>query len=350
MSSALIALAQPLIRTALSLSPKPGRLPINDHGTALDPEIWAILRVLARRRQPPKELGVGRYRLSFEEDGPLADFRRRALHRIDERWVPSAAPGISMRVRIYRPSASTAPQPALVFFHGGGFVIGSIETHDGVCSYLAQESGAIVLSFDYRLAPEHVFPAAAEDAVAAFRWTASNAEALGIDPRRIAVGGDSAGGNLSAVASLELREDPHAPCFQMLVYPATDMTRSLKSHQTFAQGFLLEAEGIDFFLDAYLSSVEEQRHALASPLLREDLAGAAPAYVVTAGFDPLRDEGDAYAQALMAAGVEVEHRCEESLIHGFFSLGGLSSASRAAISRAAHALGRALWRTPTPRS
>ncbi|EYF04865.1 putative lipase [Chondromyces apiculatus DSM 436] len=249
----------------------------------------------------------------------------------------------SLPVRIYTPpSAGSAPLPVVVFFHGGGFSRGSLVSHHGECQGLAVKAEAIVVAVDYRLAPEHRFPAAVDDALAAFRWVAEHAATFGGDPTRIAVAGDSAGGNLAAVVARETRGDAHKPVFQLLVYPATDMTRSLPSHRHFREGFFLTEASINIFLAAYLNSEAEQRDPRASPLLAGDHGGQPPAMVLTAGFDPLRDEGDAYAKALAEAGVPVEHRSYEGLIHGFFNMSAMVDAAHHGFDDAARALRRAL--------
>ncbi|UJR79061.1 alpha/beta hydrolase [Sandaracinus amylolyticus] len=336
--------ARRVLRAALS-TPAPvlrrmlGPAPRNDRGSPLDLQTQVILRLLAERRDSPYQLGAPRMRRDFDVQAPIVDVAPTPMHRVEDRFVRGADGAI--RVRIYEPEARTSrARPACVYFHGGGWVIGSLEAYDAVCRSIATRARCVVISVDYRLAPEHVFPAAALDAIAAYRWVIDHAGELGIDPRRIAVGGDSAGGNLSAIVAREARALHAAPAFQMLVYPATDLTRSAESHRLFARGFLLETETMDWFLDQY--SVEDKLHPLGSPLHADDVRGVAPAYVVTAGFDPLRDEGEAYAKKLGAAGVRVEVRCEESLVHGFFSMGGVIDAARTAVDRAIDALSRGL--------
>lgn len=240
------------------------------------------------------------------------------LH-VTDRYVPGAE-GL-LQLRVYRPFGVEAAPPAIVFFHGGGWVVGDIDTHDGTCRTLATESGCVVLSVDYRLAPEHVFPAAVDDCVAAYRWVVANAGDLSIDPRAVGVMGDSAGGNLSAVVAQVARDlDVPAPVAQGLVYPAVDFRMLTRSIELFAEGFFLTRDDMVWFRDQYVDAARIT-DPLASPLLADDLSGVAPAWVWTAGFDPLRDEGRAYAEALDKAGVEVHHRCYDDQIHGFFSMG-----------------------------
>jgi acetyl esterase len=251
------------------------------------------------------------------------------------------------RARVYTPARARAKgAPGLVWFHGGGFVIGSIESHDGVCRALASRAGAVVVSVDYRLAPEHRFPAGPEDAIAATRWVLENAASLGIDPSAVAVGGDSAGGNLAAVVALALRGAPLAPAFQMLIYPVTDMTRSLPSHRLFRAGFTLPEPTILWFRERYLPDVSFETDPQASPLFAKDLSGLPPALVVTAGFDPLRDEGRAYADRLREAGVEVEYVCSQGSMHGFINTAGAIDESARVLDLVAGRLREAL--TPRP--
>jgi acetyl esterase len=230
-------------------------------------------------------------------------------------------------------------QPALIYFHGGGWVIGDLESHDQVCRALANATPCLVVAVDYRLAPEHKFPAAAEDAVATTRWIAANATRLGIDARCLAVGGDSAGGNLAAVVSLEAR-DRSGPrlVHQLLVYPGTDMRMGWPSAERHAQQLPLTRAGMDWFIAHYLRSAADEADWRASPLRAANFGGLPPALVITAGFDPLCDEGEAYAKALRSAGVPVLHERFEGQIHGFLSMGRIVADSGRAIALAASAL------------
>jgi len=218
-----------------------------------------------------------------------------------------------------------------LWLHGGGFVIGSLDSHDGLCRYVCESTRCLVMAVHYRLSPEHRFPAALEDALCAFRWAGSHAAMLGADPARIAVAGDSAGGNLSAEIALATRDQPIRPRLQVLVYPATDLTRSLPSHRKYVSGFFLDKPMIDWFLDCYLPDAETAHDPRCSPLFWGDLSSAAPALVITAGFDALRDEGKAYADRLVDAGVKTTHVCHEGLIHGFVSMAGGIAAARTAL-------------------
>jgi acetyl esterase len=267
------------------------------------------------------EIAVGVKDMSIP--GPAGAIRAR-------HYVPvNAVPVDSSRER-----SSEGTRPLLVFFHGGGFVIGDIETHDGLCRLICRDAGVHVLSIDYRLAPEHKAPAAGEDCYAAYRWALEHAAELGADPARVAVGGDSAGGNLAAVVSLQARDHGvQLPALQLLIYPVTDFNAETRSKTLFAEGFFLTKKDMDWFQANYLegASVGDEDPWVA-PLLAEDLSGLPPALLLTGGFDPLRDEGDQYAAKLAAAGVTVDHRQYPSVVHGFanfFPLGGGSATATA---------------------
>jgi acetyl esterase len=247
------------------------------------------------------------------------------------------------RVRLYRPRGSAAGLlPGILWLHGGGFVLGSIESHDGVCRALAKEAGVAVAALDYRLAPEHRFPAGLMDAVAATRWFLEHGEELGFDPRAFAIGGDSAGGNLATVTCHLLRGSRRAPVFQLLVYPATDATRNEPSHLFFCDGLVLTEQNVSWFLDHYIAEPAQAKDPRVSPLRAEDLSGLPAALMMTAGFDPLRDEGRAYAERMRAAGVEVEFVCFEGSMHGFLNTAGGLVESARALTMAAARLRRAL--------
>ena len=257
------------------------------------------------------------------------------------RALQAAGPGGPIPLRLYRGQGTDAKAalPALIYFHGGGWVIGNLESHDQVCRALANAIGAIVVAVDYRLAPEHKFPAAAEDAIAATRWIADNAGGIGIDARRLAVAGDSAGGNLAAVVCLDAR-DRAAPAlvFQLLIYPGTDMAMAHPSHHRHAQQLPLTRAGMRWFVGHYLRCPADEADWRASPLRAASLKNLPPALVITAGFDPLRDEGEAYAQALAEAGVPVKLECFAGQIHGFMTMGRIVDDSGRAIALGATAL------------
>lgn len=233
--------------------------------------------------------------------------------------------------RHYAPSAAAAA-PMLVFFHGGGQVIGSLDTHDDLCRKICRDGALHVLSVDYRLAPEHKAPAGADDAFAAFLWASEHAADLGADPGRVAVGGDSAGGNLAALVALRARtEGPGLPALQLLIYPITNYRDETRSQTLFAEGYFLTKRDLRWFRARYLDGAQlDASDPRVSPLLAEDLAGLPPALVVSGGFDPLRDEDEQYVDAMRAAGVAVDHRQFGSLVHGwanFFPLGGGSASA-----------------------
>jgi acetyl esterase len=256
---------------------------------------------------------------------------------------------VRLRARHYVPPGATAASPLLVYLHGGGFTYGDLDTHDGLCRMLCRHAGTHVLAIDYRLAPEHPFPAAVDDARAALAWAIAHAAELGADPAAVGVGGDSAGGNLAAVvAQLAARDGGPPPVVQLLLYPATDLSRRHRSRELFGEGFLLTDAEMEWFECNYLGSGREGADdPRASPLLAEDLSGLATAIVVTAAFDPLRDEGEAYADALEHAGTAVVRRRFDGFIHAFAAATGVSRGSREAVvevagmTRAAFALAAA---------
>jgi acetyl esterase/lipase len=256
-----------------------------------------------------------------------------AVARVEERRIPGPAGQIPLR--IYTPQARGI-LPVLVYYHGGGWVIGTFDTHDAVCRHLANRSEAIVVSVDYRMAPEHKFPAAAEDCSAATSWVASNAAALGADPRRLVVVGDSAGGNLAAVVSLMARDRGAPPiALQLLVYPVTDHSYETPSYRENADGYLLTKDAMVWFWNHYLQAPGDGANPYASPLRAASLAGLPPAMVITAEYDPLRDEGEAYARRLREAAVPVTLKRYDGMIHGFFILTGVFDEAIQAIAEAA---------------
>lgn len=341
----MLRLLGPIVRHCLALPERAlgllaGPTRRSDRGQPLDLQTQALLRLADLARIPKmNELEPTEGREAQNRSAELVDPSPTPVAQVEDRSFQG--PGGRVPVRIYRPRRATS-LPALVYFHGGGFVVGGLRTHDGTCRALAVGGDCVVISVDYRLAPEHPFPAAVEDARAGFRWVRSEADSLGVDKERIAVGGDSAGGNLAAVVCLAERDEgAPLPRFQLLIYPATDMTRALPSHRTLAEGFFLEAETIDWFLEQYLPPGTDLRDWRASPLLSDSLAGLPPALVVTAGFDPLRDEGEAYAQKLRDAGVATVELHEPGLVHGFVNMAVLRRAAQSRATIASH-LRRAL--------
>jgi acetyl esterase len=306
---------------------------------ALDPQVRTLLDQLKLTGSPPMaeqtpEDARAGFALLAAVSGP-------AEHPVptEDRSVPGPAGDIP--IRVYRPQ-SDEPLPVVVYFHGGGFVIGNIATHDTTCQRLAAGVPAVVVSVDYRLAPEHHFPAAIDDCDAATKWVAAHAAELGGDPTRLAVAGDSAGGNLAAVVARRARDaGGPAIAFQLLVYPVTDLTSSLPSYVENGTGYLLEAATIVWFYDHYLDGADP-RHADASPLFVDDLAGLPPALVLTAEFDPLRDEGEAYAERMRDAGVAVTTSRYDGMIHGFYGLDSIFDTSKQATAETVAALRDAL--------
>ncbi len=304
--------------------------PVTVDGRTLDGRTQWFLQLLARSGQRPlHELGVAQARKEFDIFQTVLGGRPAPVGGIIDRTI--AGPAGRLRVRLYRPAGTVARLlPTILYFHGGGWVIGSLEGYDLPCRFFCARTGCAVVAVDYRLAPEHKFPAAVDDAVASFHWLAEQAVALGMDPARIVVAGDSAGGTLAAVVSQLVRGEARTPCLQWLIYPATDLAADTPSHKSCAKGFLLTQDDMAWFLGQYLNDIGEVADPRVSPLKAPDLAGLPPALVFTAGFDPLRDEGQAYADRLAAAGVKTIHREFDSLIHGFVGMrGALQAAARA---------------------
>jgi len=304
--------------------------PITVDGRTLDTRTQWFLQLLARSGQKPLHmLGVAQARLEFDLFQPVMSGRPAPVGEIVDRTI--AGPGGRLRVRIYRPAGSVARLlPTILYLHGGGWAIGSLEAYDLPCRFFCARSGCAVVAVDYRLAPEHKFPAALDDAVAAFRWLVTESEELGIDPDRIVIAGDSAGGTLAAVVAQQVRGETHPPCLQWLIYPATDLSAETPSHASCGEGFLLTRTDMGWFRSLYLDDPADTADPRVSPLRAADLSNLPPALIFTAGFDPLRDEGQAYAGRLAAAGVKVVQREFDSLIHGFVGMrGALQAAARA---------------------
>ena len=301
----------------------------------LDPPLKTMLDQLAQMNGPTlREAGVeqGRenIRMMAALDGDVDEVAR--IEQIEAGGVPA---------RLYAPTGDTG-LPILVWYHGGGFVIGDLETADRTCRRLANGTGALVVSVDYRLAPEAPFPAGADDCMSALRWLRDHAAELGGDPARIAVGGDSAGGNLAAVTALHALDQGIDLRYQLLVYPVTDCTMSSSSYEENAEGYLLTRDSMDWFIGHYLPGGAEAKDPRVSPLYASDLRGVAPALVITAEFDPLRDEGEAYAERLADAGVPVTCRRFDGQIHGFFALTGVTAGATEAMTLAIEQLRKAL--------
>jgi acetyl esterase len=305
----------------------------------LDPEVRVLLEAMEAQGAPALEtLPLEEARKAAAEGLKQVSGEPEAVARVEDLGIPGPAGAIG--IRVYSPE-NNGPRPALIYFHGGGWVVCDLETHDVVCRAIARRSGAVVVNVDYRLAPEHKFPAAVEDAYAATLWTAANAGRLGIDKRRIAVGGDSAGGNLAAVMSLRCRDaGGPAIALQVLVYPVTNLASfDTDSYDAFAVGYHLTKSEMEWFRASYLAAPEDGKHPYASPLLASDLHGLPPALVITAECDVLRDEGEAYAQRLEQAGVPVTCTRYPGMIHPFFSMPGALTQARNAIAQVAAAIG-----------
>lgn len=309
----------------------------------LSPELANMLRAIEAANKPavweltPQQARPGvkeALRVMADPPGPI--------YRVEDRTISST--GGSLVIRIYTPRevAGAESLPVLVYFHGGGWVLGDLDTHDGICRFFAREAHCIVVAVDYRLAPEHPFPAAVEDARSATLWCISHAEEVGGDPKRVAMGGDSAGGTLAAVTAQQMRaEPPPQPMFQLLIYPLMDMDAPFPSRSRFAKGYFLEQEDLLWTRQHYLQDGASAHDVRVSPGLAEDLRGLPPALIVTAGFDPLLDEALDYAQRLRQAGVPVEYACYEDMIHAFISMTRVTPRATEALRNCAQTLRRA---------
>jgi acetyl esterase len=312
--------------------------PVVVDGQQLDVEVQLALKLLELAGAPSVEtLSVSDARAQVANDA--RKFEGRKLQVAEVRSVTLPGPAGPLEARLYVPEGGGADSALLVYFHGGGFVVCDLETHDNTCRFLARESEARVLSVDYRLAPEHHFPAAIEDAFAAFCFAVEHAPELGADPGRVAVGGDSAGGNLAAgVAGLAALDGGPTPAFQLLFYPWLDLSAKRDSYRLFGEGFYLTEGDLDWYKRHYLLQESDALDPRCSPLLADEREGIAPAYIATSGFDPLRDEGEEYAQQLRAAGVPVALRRHRGVIHGFVNGLGIGEVGRNALLEAAGAL------------
>jgi acetyl esterase len=310
----------------------------------LDPQVRAVLdRIGAMNLQPPDQLPVTQAREQF--------MRSRAQFLAEPEAVASArdlelpGPAAVIPARLYRPAGSRTNDllPVFVFFHGGGWVFGNLDSHDALCRSLCNAAGCAVLAVDYRLAPEHRFPAAVEDALAALRHVARRGAQLGLDSSRMAAGGDSAGGTLTAVAALTFR-DEGAPrlALQVLLYPVTDLSLESESYRTLGQGYMLTLERMRFFRSRYLASDADVGDWRASPLRAADVSRLPPALFVLPSHDPLIGEAKAYAERLQAAGVPVTWRCYPGMIHGFMTMAGALDLGRTAVGETAASIRAAL--------
>jgi len=291
---------------------------------ALDPQAANVIDLIVKSGRPPyHELTPKDARQMFRETRPASTPPAPQIGAVRDVLTEGAQ---AIPLRVYRPPGVSDSRrlPVLVYFHGGGWVIGDLETHDVLCRQLTAEAGVSVIAVDYRLAPEHKFPAAADDAWAATRWIAAHAAELGVDADRLAVGGDSAGGNLAAVVALLAREagGPRI-ALQILLYPVTDLVSESQSYADLADGYMLTRDSMRWFRAQYLAREQDAADWRVSPLRAPSLAGLPPALVVTAGYDPLRDEGEAYARRLREAGVSVDAISFGGMIHGFVPMGRL---------------------------
>lgn len=333
-----------VVRRLLGLPPRvlrrlAGRPVVRD-GQTLDVETQVLLRLQRLSGRGAVEFGPDS-RAAIERDAALVGGDQ-PIGETRELRVDGSVGSLAARLFVPQDLVTSAGEdPLLVFFHGGGFATGSPDSHDAPCRVLAERAGVRVLSVGYRMAPEHRFPAAIEDCAAAYHWVVEHAAELGADPARLGVGGDSAGGNLAAVTAIRAARAGWPLKHQLLIYPVTDFAAQTPSRETFGQGFFLTSEAMDQAEAHYLGG-QEPRQPDASPLFAELPPGLAPAYVATAGFDPLRDEGEAYAAKLEEAGVECVAVRFPGHIHSFLHVVGVGRSSRAAVEQIADALGRAL--------
>jgi acetyl esterase len=312
--------------------------PVVIDGQELHVEVQLGLKLLALAGAPPFDtLSPAAGRAQVGEDARTFGGAKPRVARVEELTVSGASGPLA--ARLYVPAGIDERGGLLVYFHGGGFVVCDLETHDNTCRFLARHADVPVLSIDYRLAPEHRFPAAIDDALAAFRFAVEHAVEFHADPARVAVAGDSAGGNLAAgVARLVPSDGGPAPAFQLLLYPWLDLSRKRDSYRLFGDGFYLTERELDWYKGHYVTEPGDALDPRCSPLLAEDLGGVAPAYIATAGFDPLRDEGEEYAERLRAAGVPVALHRHQGLVHAFANAIGIGHTGRDALIEAAGAL------------
>ena len=317
---------------------------------ALDPQAQAILDAVRKAALPELwQLTPDQAREQYALRVRRLDVRDEPVHSAETLRIDVA--DRALRIRVYRPRELMIGEhlPVLVWFHGGGFVIGDLDTHDSACRRLSRLAQCLVVAVEYRLAPEHRFPAAVDDAMAALRWVALHGNRIGADTARIAVGGDSAGGNLAAVCALHARDEGFPSlALQLLIYPATAPEPETASHHTFADGYLLTRKTITWFYKQYLRSSKDTQDFRFAPLVAEDLSRLAPAFVLVAGYDPLRDEGVQYAARLIEAGNRVTLVNYEGMIHGFFIMLGALDAACQAVEQSAAAL-RFAFGTAAPR-
>jgi acetyl esterase len=320
-----------------------GGKPISLDGQTLDPGTQLLLAVAEKQGGIPKpgSLPVGKERYGLRRQAIIGAGPPESVTEVRDLQIDGAEGKIG--ARFYRTPEVGGPHPLLVFYHGGCFVLGDLDSHDSVCRAISVHAGVDVLAVDYRLAPENPFPAATDDARAAYDWAMANAADLGSDPTRVAVGGDSAGGNLAAVTAISAAQSlAPPPIAQFLIYPIIDFVEERRSKKIFSDGFFLTTPQMRWFGSQYAGELgdtpEHRNDWRVSPIRAEDLSGVAPALIVTAGFDPLRDEGEEYGVRLAEAGVHVVHRRFPDLVHGFMQMTGASGSARDALLECAGAL------------
>lgn len=313
----------------------------------LDPQVQTLLAAAKAAGLPEMwQLTPDQAREQYKLRVRRLDVKDEPIHRVSDRLIPG--PDRPIPLRVYEPRAARPDErlPVLMWFHGGGFVIGDLDTHDTACRRLAKEGDCLVVAVDYRLAPESKFPAAVEDCMAALRWVALQGIEIGADVTRIGVGGDSAGGNLAAVCALLARDEGFPKlAHQLLIYPCTAPEPETRSHKLFAEGHLLTRKTITWFYAQYLRNSRDTQDFRFGPLIADDLAGVPPAFVLVAGYDPLRDEGVQYATRLVEAGIDVTFVNMAGMIHGFYIMLGAVDAASDAIRQSGAALRKAFARS-----
>ncbi len=310
---------------------------------AVDGDLQKVLKMIEEAGRPPyREIPLAEARAGYQVMVNLLDPEEEAIHRTQDRTIPGPAGKIPIRVYWPRELAQGESLGIFIYLHGGGFVIGDLNTHDPLCRRLCNRGDCIVVSVDYRLAPENPYPASGEDCIAALRWCAAQAGELGGDSQRLAIGGDSAGGNLSAVCALDARDNGPELSLQLLIYPAVAPRMDSPSHKAFGAGHLLTRENMDWFMAQYFGDRDLTEDPKFAPLVAADHRNLAPAEIIVAGYDPLRDEGIAYAETLAAAGVPANLVNYEGAIHAFMQFHGTSAACREATEHCGAVLKRAL--------
>jgi len=308
----------------------------------LDPQAKQVLDMAIEANIAPLDaMSAAAAKASYEQRAQKLCLKNIPVGATRDLSVPG--PNGDIPVRIYTPASHAQNIPVVVFYHGGGWVVGSLDSHDALCRQISNQGNFLVVSVDYRMGPEAPFPAAPTDCFAAYQWVLANIEDHGGNRKQIAVAGDSAGGNLSAVVCLMARDEAvQPPCFQWLIYPATNMTMNTPSHSQFAEGYFLTSNLMDWFQSHYLPSAADKNDWRASPLLAKSLAGLPPALIQTAGFDPLKSEGVAYADRLTEQSGHVIHTDYSGMIHGFINLGDAIDTAKIAIDEGVDAIKAAL--------